>query len=467
MRKETMEYHYDWNISTILDNAGKLPDGFRKEYATTLSYVPHYRNVLDTFVKHGEPGILFLKLIAQYSKDCMTAKERGKKVSMNTFNMGLPILYAFDVQPVALEAWTVMGTIVLKRGTAEFLDYCCEVGFTETSCSAQRGALGAYLAGLGVKTDFIICNSAGVCDTNANSFSFAAAYLDLPFYQLNYPSTLTDDRTKSYHRKDFKGLIAFLEEQTGKKLDLDRLRELIREVKKQDELSCELFEMLRLIPSPVPGIYDLMLYGGKFMMSGLPQYTELLESMVRKAKENAQKGIAGTTSGKEKTRGLFCYIDHYTADAKFWSYLDSKNIGHLGSLLFTYWQKEMPYAKGREVEGYAFDDSSLEAMIDFLAAQTSRMPMVKQIRGPYDAPGMWRDDVFGMCGLLKPDFVAYLGTIGCRNTWGMVKLLVKDMERAGYPTIVLYGDGFDDRVQSWQSISDKISEFVHVRGIRQ
>jgi hypothetical protein len=465
MKRETKEYPYDWNLWTILENAAKTPDGFRKEYEQLLPYVYHYKDVLDTFVRQGEPGILFLKLLAQYMKDCVTARERGKKVSMSTFCLAIPVLYAFDVQPLALEVWSVLGTIVLKRGTAEYLDYCCELGFTETSCSAQRGALGAYLSGLGVKPDFIVCDSPGVCDTNANSFAFAAAYLDLPFYQLNYPSTLTEERSERYHREDYRGLIKFLEDQTGRKLDENKLREIIRETRKQDELACEIFEMLRVKPSPVPAVYDLLLYGGKFMMGGLPQYTELLQAMVKKAKENMEKGIAGTTSGQEKVRGLFCYIDHYTTDARMWSFLESRDISHLGSLLFGFWQKEMPYAQGREKEGYALDDSSLDAIIDSLAAMNSRMPMVKQIRGPYDMPGMWRDDILGCANLMKPDFVTYMGTIGCRNTWGMVKLLAKDLEKAGYPTLVLYGDGFDDRVQSWESITDKIDEFMHVRGI--
>lgn len=467
MKKETKEYNYDWNLWTILENAAKTYDGSRKEYETLLPYIHHYRDVLDAFVKQGEPGVLFLKILAGYMKDCVTAKEKGKKISLNTFCLSIPILYAFEVQPIALEVWSVLGTIVLKRGTAEFLDYCCELGFTETSCSAQRGALGAYLSGLGVKPDFIVCDSPGVCDTNANSFAFASAYLDLPFYQLNYPSTLTEERSERYHREDYRGLIKFLEEQTGHKLDEDKLREIIRETRKQDELSAELCEMLRLKPSPVPAIYDLLLYGGRFMAGGLPQYTELLEAMITKVKDNMQKGIAGTTSGREKARGMFCYIDHYTTDARMWEFLESKDISHLGSMLFTFWQKEAPYAKGREEEGYEIDDSSLDSMIDSLAAMNSRMPMVKQIRGPYDMPGMWRDDILNCANIMKPDFVAYMGTIGCRNTWGMVKLLVRDLEKAGYPAIILYGDGFDDRVQSWESITDKIDEFMHVRGILQ
>jgi len=59
--------------------------------------------------------------------------------------------------------------------------------------------------------------------------------------------------------------------------------------------------MLRLKPSPIPAVYDLLLYGGKFMMGGLPQYTELLEAMVKKAKDNIKKALpARCRSGKSQ-----------------------------------------------------------------------------------------------------------------------------------------------------------------------
>ncbi len=132
-------------------------------------------------------------------------------------------------------------------------------------------------------------------------------------------------------------------------------------------------------------------------------------------------------------------------------------------MLFTFWQKDAVYARCREEESYSLDSTSLDSMIDSLADQISRMPMVKQIRGPYDAPHMWRDDVFGMVRIFKPDFVAYIGTMGCRNTWGSVKLLMRDIERAGVPSLTLYADAFDDRVNSWEAIIDKLSEFINVR----
>ncbi|MBN1636365.1 MAG: 2-hydroxyacyl-CoA dehydratase [Deltaproteobacteria bacterium] len=465
MRKESREYNYDWNLWTIVENASRAYDGFEKEYQHLLSLIPNFRGVLEAFVRHGEPGILFLKLLASYTRNCIQAYAEGRKIAASTFCFAAPILYAFDVQPLILEPWSVFGTVILQRGTGEFMDYCCELGFTETSCSSQRGALGAYLAGLGVDIDFIICDSPGICDTNANSFSFASAYLDIPFFQLNFPPTLTDERARRYHRQDFHSLIEFLEKQTGKKLDLSRLSQIIEHVKRQDELAIELMELQRLIPCPMPPIYDLFLYSGRFLMSGTSEYSELLEAMLAVTRKNSRLGIAGTTSTREKARGLFCYIDHYTTDVRFWDWLDSHEISHMGSILYNFWQADNPQAHSKEEQGYCIDDHSLEGMIDSLADQVSRMPMVKSIRGPYDAPGMWLDDTLGAASLLKTDFVVYIGTMGCRNTWGMVKPFTRDLERYGIPCLVLYADAFDDRIQSWEAITDRMDEFMKLRRI--
>ena len=465
MKRETREYNYDWSIWSIVELASMTCDGSRKEYETLLKLVPNFGDALKAITNMGEPSILLMKSLAKHLKSCLTAHDEGKKIALTTFCFAPPILYAFDVVPLVLEPMAVLGILILKRGTSEYLDYCCEAGFTETSCSSQRGSLGAYLAGLCSRPDFIICDSPGICDTNANSFSFASAYLDIPFYQLNYPPTLTDSRAAGYHRQDFRDLIGFLERQTGRKLDIDRLREIVRELKRQAELMSELTEYQRLIPCPIPGMFNLFLYSGNFLLSGTKDFTKLLHSMLRIVRANAEAGRAGTPSGRESYRGLFSYIDHYTTDLRFWTFLEKRDISHLGCILSTFWHEGAAYIGGRGDEAYVLRDESLDDLIDSLAMQTSRMPMVKSIRGPYDAPGMWLDDTLMMTKLLKADFVAYFGTIGCRNTWVMVKPYARDLERAGIPALILYSDSFDDRVQSWDAVMDKIDEFIHLRRI--
>ncbi|HVN72908.1 MAG TPA: hypothetical protein VMU10_12900, partial [Desulfomonilia bacterium] len=108
MRRETREYNYDWNIWTIMENAAQVCDGTSKEYRSLLTLIPHFGSALDAFIRQGEPGILFIKLIAGYIRNCLTAAQRGKKTALTSFSMATPILYALDIAPICLEAFTIL-----------------------------------------------------------------------------------------------------------------------------------------------------------------------------------------------------------------------------------------------------------------------------------------------------------------------------------------------------------------------
>jgi len=465
MRPEVYEYQFDWMLWRTLEAASKVGDGFNKEYRYMLPYIPYFRGIVEPFINLGETGITFFKLIDRYLENIMTAHQKGKKIAMTTFCFSPSILYAMDIIPVTLEVMTVLGSVMWKRGATDYMDYCVELGFTETSCSAQRGSLGAYLAGLGQDVDFLVINTAGICDTNANAFAFAKTYLNKPFYSLNYPAGLTDPDASQYHREDFKALIAFLEEHTGKKLDQDRLGEILRETARQEAIVAEIEELQRIIPSPLPVTYNFLIYGGRFFFAGMPEYTALMKKMLQDVKTNAEKGRSGISSGKEKLRAFFFYIDHYALNLKLWDWLDKHEISHIGSILSRSFKEDAPYIKGMEEVAYTIDTSNLDSMIDSIAMINSRMPMVRSIRGPYDRPNMWLEESLALAKMYQADCLIYNGTPGCRNTWSNIKLIAKDMEKAGYPTHIMYGDAFDDRVESWEASAARFYEFLTIRGL--
>jgi len=466
MRPEIKEYNFDSLLWHVLDIGHKVLDSTEKEIFWIGDYVPYYDRVIDVWAREGKVGRMFLEMVWKYMDNIKTAHDRGKKLAITTFCFSPAIFYAMDVVPVSLEPLTVISTLVWDRGTVDYLDFCCEVGFTETACSAQRGALGAYLAGLGEEIDFVVCDTPGVCDTNALAYAFAAAYLKKPFFQLNAPPTLVDERSSTYHREDFKALVAFMEGQTGKKLDVDRLRHILLEHEKQDELIGELEEMQRLIPNPVPSIYNLIIYSGRYFFSGRPEYTRILEEMVKSAKINADEGVSGLRSGKEKIRALFCYIDHFVVDFKFWDWLDQHGISQCGSLLKGFFLPQSPYIKeGFREAGYSIRTDSEEAMLDSIAQINARMPMINSIRGPYYKPYMWLDATLQVARVMQSDCIIYSGTPGCRNTWGMVRPYMKDIEKHGYPAHIMNADAFDFRVESWEVTTERLEEFLKVRGL--
>ncbi len=465
MRPEIQEYPYDWMMGQTLKAAAGIGLGTPKEQALSMRYIPYFQGTLWKCLKQGEPGRLFLDLLAKYYENILTAHDQGKKRVVTTFCKSPVIFFASDLVPLTFEVLTGIGALTWKRGMFDYMDFCCETGMTETSCSSQRGAMGAYLAGLGQEIDLVVCDTPGVCDTNATAFAFIAAYLDKPFFQLNYPSTIGDERSQKYHIDDYKALINFIEEHTGKKLDFTRLGQLLEEVEKQDRLVAELEDLYLMVPTPVPVLYAPMVYVGRFCFAGDPIYTRMLEAMVYQAKKNAEQGICGLHPNKERLRVFACYIDHYTVDMNFWNYMEENGISHIGSILSRNFSEKNPYSKDLPGSCYSIDISSPDAMLETVAQMNARLPMVRSIRGHYDRPGMWLAETLALAKRYKADCIIYNGTPGCRNTWGMVKPFARELEKQGFPVHIMYDDAFDDRVESWETTRERLDEFFQVRGL--
>jgi hypothetical protein len=465
LRPELKEYPLDQLFARTFQLARKAGRATPKEQALLLKSVPYVSGLLEPMLALGQPAITFLGMLADYYTDLVNAKAQGKKVVMTTFCFDPTVFYAFDnLVPVTLEVGTVITSILWKRGAYDFMDFCTEVGFSETGCSSQRGTMGAYLAGAGVDIDMVAVNMGGVCDTNSNAYSFAAQYLGKPFYGLDYPAELTPDAVRDYHHKDYRALIRFLETHGGGRFDIDRLRTLLAEKQIQDELTNEIEEMQRLVPNPVPGIYHLLMYAGRYTCSGSPTFTRMLREMLEVVRVNALSGAAGL-GRPEKCRAFLFYIDNFSFNVGMFDWLARNQVSHMGSMLSRFFPGNAPYR--REVPGtcYDIDTRSLDTMIDTLADINARMPMTRTVRGPYDAPNMWLEDSLSLAKIFRADCCIYNGTPGCRNTWSNVKLIMRDLEKHGYPTHLVYADAFDGRVESWETTAMRLDEFFKIRGL--
>jgi hypothetical protein len=465
MRSELREYGYDWLLGSTLKYGGKILEATEKELAAAYELVPHFKEPMQILRRLGDSARILMETNAKWMDDVISAHDRGNKVVLTTYCYPVGILRAFNCVPLNMEVFTAYGGLMWKRGVFDFLDYCVEAGMTETACSGQRGAMGAYLAGIGARPDFCLCNTAGICDSNANAFHFYTSYMDIPMYMHDSPSNLTSERSREYHRQDFRRMLVFLEEQTGKKLDYDYLREIAKEIQLQDELINEIQSLMTCVPSPVPSMVPAVIYLLKFSFNGMPEATRVLREILRVCRGIYSQGIAGTPSGRESARILTAYIDHYTPNFKFFQLFDRFDISVTGCMLSYYWNSGAPYAKGREDETYIIDLTDENSIIDSLSDQLARMPMIKQIRGPYDAPTQWLEDTLSAARVYQVKGTIYVGTLGCRNTWGMVKPFARDMEAAGFPTLILFADAFDDRITSWEACKNRIIEFLKVRNI--
>jgi hypothetical protein len=146
-------------------------------------------------------------------------------------------------------------------------------------------------------------------------------------------------------------------------------------------------------------------------------------------------------------------------------WLSRNRVSHMGSMLSRTFSETAPYRTGAPGTCFSINTKTLDTMIDTLADINARMPMTRTVRGPYDAPHMWLEDTLSLARIYRADCCIYNGTPGCRNTWSNVKLIMRDLEKRGIPTHLVYADAFDGRVENWETTAMRLDEFFSIRGL--
>jgi benzoyl-CoA reductase/2-hydroxyglutaryl-CoA dehydratase subunit BcrC/BadD/HgdB len=105
----------------------------------------------------------------------------------------------------------------------------------------------------------MMLGSSGVCDPRFKWYQAAGRFMEVPTYSIDvvWPPVFSDlNEMRShyirYQEEQFRGLIAFLEQQTGRKMDKERLWETIRLGDKAWRLWYEADRLRVAVPGPMP-----------------------------------------------------------------------------------------------------------------------------------------------------------------------------------------------------------------------
>ncbi len=188
------------------------------------------------------------------------------------------ILRALDVLPIWTENFA--GICGAKRDAERFLQRAESLGFSRSLCTYALCGLGfdQWREELGemppeapwggqARPDMMISSGQILCDPRAKWYQAAQQYMpDVPIYNIDLPHPLYDPKNDHkeqwayYHKyivEQLRGLVSFLEEQTGKKMDYDRLSELVELTEKTWNLIHETYELRKAVPTPM-GTGDAM-----------------------------------------------------------------------------------------------------------------------------------------------------------------------------------------------------------------
>ncbi len=365
------------------------------------------------------------------------ARNRKKKFVWHEFCFTPELFLAFDLYPFLGEIHTSIYARYLQDVIGEFIDAAENAGVPPEVCSMDKVLIGAILSDEIPQPDLIVTTSAP-CDSSRIGYQVMEKLLDAPMYRLDAPFTNDADAFK-YYAGQMRDFIPVLEELSGKKFDIDRLREIVEESNRALEYLLEWDLLRRLRPSPAPPSVLLSVYAAVNNSFGKPHCTEYCKAVYEFTRERAASGAA---TG-EKIRVVWQHVPPQFGDNIYgWMadefgavVVDDTRCGYL---------RQLP-----------IDTSSLDSMLQGLARHGLNMTMGKN-RLPARS---YMADFSRARQDYSLDCVIVSAHAGCKHCWPLIGIY-RDFARVeNIPFLVFDDDFLDSRVVSLGTVKNKIEQF--------
>jgi benzoyl-CoA reductase/2-hydroxyglutaryl-CoA dehydratase subunit BcrC/BadD/HgdB len=389
-----------------------------------------------------------LEAIRESYDRIITCAEEGRPFITTSYGNAPELFVALDLPwyPLLLMPYLPMW----QPHVLERIDEAVSVGLGTDMCTLIRLAIGSVQSGrMPPPTAFI--GMLAPCD-GAGMFHQIVArdehWRNVPIF-CSDPPYWGDDLSIDYHANDLRRMVKFLEKHTGRRLDIDRLREVIRESNKQYELWAEFSEMRRAMPCPHSATKGAQAWNiAQNFRVGDPRGTEWFRKLVDITRQQIAEGRGIVPD--ERIRLLW-----FDVPALWLSELTAWLRDEWGACIVMDMMGYLPHT--------LIDTSSEESMFRGLARRNlCELPMVRQARGTADTLA---DDIVQIVKHYKIDCVvwpAHMGHKDCSASIGIMRQVCRNIE---VPLLILGLDLFDRRYTSMDSLKDKFSGFFAAMGL--
>jgi benzoyl-CoA reductase/2-hydroxyglutaryl-CoA dehydratase subunit BcrC/BadD/HgdB len=378
---------------------------------------------------------------AHYLDVAAAMADENRKVAMFEFGLVPQLFHAFECAPLCLEFFPSFYTRVDESTVYEFLEASEAAGVPSDTCSTDRFIIGATLSGELPSNAFFVTSSSP-CDGTRIAYPILQKILDCPMLFLDAPFRYDREAVRYYAGQLRDQLIPFVEEHTGRKFDIDRLRQAVVESNEAYELMVDTHETYRMKPAPHYGLLRSAPYMIFLQGAGHPETTETLKLFQEDATRRVREG---RTEGPfpEKHRVLWVHVPP-TYDRDLFSWME-ESFG--ATVVIT----SLPSTSILE----PIDTSSLDTMLEGMAWQGLDMTMSFmrfESTKIIDFTLKTYDD-------FRCDCIIATQHVGCQSICGVRGLLREICRRRGIPLLFIEFDYNDDRVLSPAQMRVQIEEF--------
>ncbi len=383
---------------------------------------------------------LYYQMLVDYYTRVNTAHQEGKKIASHTVFFPTEILYAMDIVPMHTEMTTWLIALFLKE-QAELLEKGAEQGLVPEICSPHRGVAGLFATNSIPRPDVILWSNL-ICDNTAKSGEFMMEisgspgfFLDNPFH--NSPGEI------DYLVGELQDMVDFLEDQTGNKMDWNKLSEMVEKTRHEIELYREIGELRKTVPSPMNILDYLELLSADYMFPGQPEATQYLTLLRDELKEMVEQGKGAVN--RENFRLMTLFIPPMHLMTSLARIFDERGAVSVVEPLFTLWS-----------EGELDPDSPLRSV----AIKSFMIPERRSMYGPLSQQAL--DDITENAEQYKIDGAIYWAFMGCRHTCATIKVIKETLSELDIPMLTIDCDIVDPTITSEEEVTDKIEQFFEL-----
>ncbi len=263
------------------------------------------------------------------------------------------------------------------------------------------------------------------------------------------PPYYSDDRSIEYYADELRRMVVFLEEHTGKKMDLDRLREIVEETNKQYELWAEYGELRRNVPCPHNHILGMACFAlVQTEGAGDPEHTAWYRDLVADGEKRILENNPETSN--QKIRMLW-----YDVQAIWFNDLAPWMEQEWGVCVVQCMFSFAPYT--------TIDTSSEKTIFHGLAKRNLLdPPMVRQARGVADN---FLSDIERIVKDYSIDCVVVPGHMGHKDGSASISFMRDKCREIDVPFLYIGCDQFDRRYTTIDEIKNRISSFFNAMGL--
>jgi len=385
-------------------------------------------------------------VMGQYFMEMMGPDAADKKIAWCTSVGPAELLRALGFEVYFPENHGAM--LGATRMAPDLIPLANARGFSPDICSYLTSDIGSYLKGESPfnkmklpgppKADVLVFNT-NQCRDVKDWFQFYAREWDVPCIGVHTPRAIgeVDDTIITSVAKQIEALVAPLEEISGDKLDLDKLKAVITLSMRCTELWKAVLETAANAPSPITFFDETIQMGPAVVLRGTQEAIDYYEILLAELKQRIADGIGAVEGEKHRI---------YWEGMPIW--------GKLKNLALQFMELETAVVASTYCNSWIFDDLDPDKPFEGMARAYSSLFICRSDE-PKEAY-MER-----MIEKFKVDGVLYHNAKTCPNNSNSRYDMPQRLQgKTGKPFVIIDGDLNDLRLYSEEQTRTNIEAFI-------